>query len=153
MIDDMVWNMKVLSDTVATGQPSPIRLSLDIESRESAGSASGDTLWRVGIYGSTRPNGKGKQIGLKRQILSRDQSGRDLTAGDTLSFKAIDTDFDLIAIGCESEFQYLCVEFAKGLRARPDFKFQTTNGGDVITRCKDQECRKGKKVYSLIKVI
>lgn len=143
IVDDMDWTMNVLSETVKSGQASPIRLGINVDSRATAGSVNGDTLWRVGMYGSTRPDGKGKQIGVKRQILSRDQSSRDLTAGDTLSFESVDTEFDLSALGCESEFQYLCVEFAKGLRARPDFKFQTADGGETITRCKDQECRKG----------
>ncbi|XP_022088425.1 uncharacterized protein LOC110978062 isoform X2 [Acanthaster planci] len=149
VIDDMDWNMRVLSDKVVSGQASPIRLSVDVEPRASAGSASGDSLWRVGVFGSTRPDGKGKQIGLRRQILNREQSSRDLTAGETLSFPEIDTEFDLSAIGCDSEFQYLCVEYAKGLRARPDFKFENARGGEVVTRCKDQECRKGVKVQGL----
>ncbi|XP_038058441.1 collagen alpha-2(V) chain-like isoform X2 [Patiria miniata] len=149
IIDDMDWNMEVLSDKVVSGRPSPIRLSVDVEPRPSAGSATGDSMWRVGIFGSTRPDGKGRQIGLRRQILNRPQSSRDLTAGQTLSFPEIDTEFDLSAIGCESEFQYLCVEYAKGLRAQPDFKFETARGGEVVTKCKDQECRKGVKVRGL----
>ncbi|XP_022088423.1 uncharacterized protein LOC110978061 isoform X2 [Acanthaster planci] len=149
IIEDMDWTMEEPTSKVTPGTPTPIRLNVGVESRPSAGSASGDGLWRVGIFGSTRPDGKGKQIGLTQQILTRDQSSRDLTAGQPLDFVGVDTEFDLSAIGCESEFQYLCVEFAKGRRAQPDFKFQTAGGDDVIVKCKDEECRKGVKVRGL----
>ena len=139
----MDWTLRDVTGKIVPGTPTPIRLDVDVESRPTAGSATGDNLWRVGIFGSTRPDGKGKQIGLQRQILTRDQSGLDLTAGRTLSFDGLDSQFDLSQIGCETEFQYLCVEFAKGLRAEPDFKFQTASGGNVTIKCKDAECRKG----------
>ncbi|XP_038058584.1 uncharacterized protein LOC119729863 [Patiria miniata] len=149
IIEDMDWTMDEPTGKIIPGTPTPIRLNVDVDSRPTAGSATGDNLWRVGVFGSKRPDGKGEQVGLRRQILTRDQSGKDLTAGNPLVFDGLDTDFDLSLIGCDSEVQYLCVEFAKGLRAEPDFKFQTASGSDVIVKCKDEECRKGVKVRGL----
>ena len=147
----MSWDMEVMSDKVVSDRPTRVRFNIDVEPRPNAGSASGDSLWRVGVFGATRPDGKGPRIGTKRQILSRDLSGRDLTAGQTLNFDAVDTEFDLTSVGCESEYQYLCIEYAKGLRAQPDFKFKTSDNKEIVTRCKSQECRKGKlKIYFFI---
>ena len=135
--------MDDLTSDIIPGTPTPVRLDIDINSRPNTGSASGDSLWRLGVYGATRPDGKGPQIGLQRQVLTRDQSSRYLNGGDTLSFDGVDLSFDLSEIGCNTEYQYLCVEFAKGLRAQPDFKFETASGSDVVVKCKDEECRKG----------
>ncbi|XP_022088426.1 collagen alpha-1(II) chain-like [Acanthaster planci] len=149
IIDDMDWEMQVLTDKVQAGRPTPVRFDVDVEPRPSAGSISGENLWRVGLFGSTRPDGRGPRIGPQRQILTRDLSSRDLTASQTLQLDDINAEFDLTSIGCETEYQYLCLEFAKGLRAEPDFKFQAANGGEVITKCKDQDCRKGVKIEDL----
>ncbi|XP_033625444.1 uncharacterized protein LOC117288629 isoform X2 [Asterias rubens] len=149
VIEDMNWRMEEPRGAVLPGVQTPIRLDVDVDSRPNTGSASGDALWRVGIFGATKPDGKGPRIGMERQILSRDLSSRDLFGGETLSFDGIDTNFDLSQIGCESEYQYLCVEFAKGLRAQPDFRFETGAGEETIVKCKDEDCRKGVKVSGL----
>ncbi len=149
IIDDMDWTMDVMTDKIVSGRPAPVRFDIDVEPRPSAGSASGESLWRVGVYGAKRPDGKGPRIGQKRQILPQDTSGRDLTAGQTLTFSDVDTDFDLTSVGCESEYQYLCIEYAKGLRAQPGFKFKAADGTDEVRKCKKQPCRKGVMVEGL----
>ncbi|XP_038058585.1 collagen alpha-2(I) chain-like [Patiria miniata] len=149
IIDDMDWEMEVLTDEVVSGRPTPVRFDVNVEPRPNTGSVSGENLWRIGAFGSTRPDGRGPRIGPQRQILSRDLSSKDLTSGQTLRFDDINSEFDLSSIGCETEYQYLCLEYAKGLRAEPDFKFQAADGGEVVTKCKEQDCRKGVKIEDL----
>ncbi len=146
VITDMDWDMEIQGE-VKSGQADSLAFNMDVDSLVNSGSVEGDTLWRVGLYGSTNPRGSGKKLNLQRQILSQDQSGRSLRAGETMEVPFIESKFDLTEVGCEEEYQYLCLEFTKGERARPDFMFEVQQGGDEIVRCKKQPCRKGRTIF------
>ena len=137
---------------VKSGRPDPLTINMEVDSFPGTGSVDGNALWRVGMYGSPNPQGSGpKKLDYTRQILTQDQAAESLRAGETMEIPFMETEFDLTKIGCEEEFQYLCLEFTKGQRAQPDFMFEIQDGGEEIVRCKKQPCRKGKyTVYFLV---
>lgn len=130
---------------VSADGPDDVRFNVDVSTLPESGGADGDGLWRIGVFGAQNPQGTGPRLDYKRQILTRGQSSTPAEGeGMPLELNALETEFDLSQIGCDSEYRWLCLEFAKGLRASPDFEFEINGGGDVIISCKEQPCRRRK---------
>ncbi|XP_072174385.1 uncharacterized protein [Diadema setosum] len=141
IFDDLDWDMT--NGPVRADEPDDVTFNVDLSTLPESGPASGDGLWRIGVFGAQNPQGEGPRLGYKRQILNRRQSSTPADGGGTpLELKNLETEFDLSQIGCDSEYKYLCLEFSKGLRANPDFEFEIEGGGDVIISCKEQPCRR-----------
>ena len=131
--------------TVTTNKPDDLRFTVDVSTLIESGTASGDGLWRIGVFGAQNPQGTGPRLDYKRQILTRSESSTTAEGGGLpLELRNLETEFDLTQLGCDSSYRYLCLEFAKGLRASPDFEFEINGGGDVIISCEEQPCRRCK---------
>ncbi|XP_030855714.1 alpha-2 collagen isoform X1 [Strongylocentrotus purpuratus] len=138
---DLDWDMS--HGPVSADGPDDVRFNVDVSTLPESGGADGDGLWRIGVFGAQNPQGTGPRLDYKRQILTRGQSSTPAEGeGMPLELNALETEFDLSQIGCDSEYRWLCLEFAKGLRASPDFEFEINGGGDVIISCKEQPCRR-----------
>ena len=146
----MDWSMEVAGD-VRSGRADALNFAMEVDSLPGSGSVDSTGAWRVGLYGATNQQGTGaKKLDYQRQILDMPSSGTNLRAGETMSIPFIEAQFDLTEVGCEEEFQYLCLELTKGARAEPDFMFEVQDGGDAITKCKKQDCLKGTGVVATV---
>ncbi|XP_072173532.1 uncharacterized protein [Diadema setosum] len=141
VFSDLDWEMD--HGPVSADRPDDVRFNVDVDTLPESGAADGDGLWRIGVFGAQNPQGTGPRLDYKRQILTRGQSSTPAEGeGAPLELQNLETEFDLSQLGCDSEYRYLCLEFAKGLRASPDFEFEINGGGDVIISCKEQPCRR-----------
>ncbi|XP_030828654.1 uncharacterized protein LOC575485 isoform X1 [Strongylocentrotus purpuratus] len=142
IFDDMDWDMTPIGP-VRADEPDDMLLNVDLSTLPESGPADGDGLWRIGVFGSPSPDGEGPRLGYVRQILDRAESSTPADGeGAPLELNNLEAEFDLSQIGCDSEYRFLCLEFSKGLRAAPDFKFEVQGGGDQIISCKEQPCRR-----------
>lgn len=133
---------------VTADSPDDVLFNVDLSTLPDSGSADGDGLWRIGVFGAQNVDGAGPRLGYLRQILDRNEASTPAAgAGEPLQLKNLATEFDLSQIGCDSEYTFLCLEFSKGMRANPDFEFEVQGGGDVIISCKEQPCRRRKFNY------
>lgn len=138
---------------VRADEPDDMLLNVDLSTLPESGPADGDGLWRIGVFGSPSPEGEGPRLGYVRQILDRAESSTPADGeGAPLELNNLEAEFDLSQIGCDSEYRFLCLEFSKGLRAAPDFKFEVQGGGDQIISCKEQPCRRRKSVVCHISI-
>ena len=142
----MDWDVTPMGP-VKADQPDDVMFNVDLDTLPESGPADGDGLWRIGVFGSQSPQGTGPRMGYMRQILNRGQSSTPAEGGGApLELKNLEAEFDLSQIGCDSDYKYLCLEFSKGMRASPDFRFEIQGGNDVIMNCKEQPCRRRKCV-------
>ncbi|XP_063953209.1 uncharacterized protein LOC129257173 isoform X2 [Lytechinus pictus] len=142
IFDDMDWDMSPIGP-VRADEPDDMLLNVDLSTLPESGSADGDGLWRIGVFGSPSPDGAGPRLGYVRQILDRAESSIPAEGeGTPLELNNLEAEFDLSQIGCDSEYRFLCLEFSKGMMASPDFKFEVQGGGDEIVSCKEQPCRR-----------
>lgn len=142
MITDLDWTLDPRK--VDSNQPNTAVMDIDVFSEEGASRVTGDRLWRVGVFGSKSPVGAGQRLGYKRQIFDRETAGTDMTPGYSMNFQEVTTSFDFSQLGCDSEWRYFCIEFAKGFQADPDFDVSYINGGTAIVDCKPYECQRRK---------
>lgn len=101
----------------------------------------GSGLWTMGLFGSTNGRGLGNRLGHQQQILNLYNQGRTVMPPRPITFRNIDTRFNIEQLGCNSEYQYLCLELSKGANPNPEFSFRTIDGDDSLMSCKQRECR------------
>nr|XP_054751416.1 collagen alpha-1(I) chain-like [Lytechinus pictus] len=142
IFDDLDWDM-IPVGPVRADEPDDIILNVDLSTLPDSGSADGDGLWRIGVFGAQNVDGNGPRLGYLRQVLDRSEASTPAAGGgEPLQLTNLATEFDLSQIGCDSDYRFLCLEFSKGMRANPDFEFEVQGGGDVIIKCKEQPCRR-----------
>ena len=112
-------------------------VTFDELSRELDGSG----LWKLNIFGSKNKNGKGERFDEKTQIATPDKASAPLIKGRSVRFPQMETTMDMGTIGC-TEVNFLCVEFMKGDRPRPDYVMVIEDGNSLIN-CKAAECNIG----------
>lgn len=130
-------------EKIVPGAPDDVTFDIDVSTLYTSAGADGNNLWRVGFF--TSPDAVGStKANYDPQILTRSQSSTDLEPGEALRLDNVNTQVDLTGLGCEEDMKYVCLEFAKGRRATPDFKFEVSGGGNVLIKCEEQECEKRK---------
>ncbi len=102
----------------------------------------GRGLWKINIFGSKNNKGKGQRFDEKTQIASPDEQGYPLRPRNGLSFVQMQTAMDLATVGC-TEVKYLCVEFMKGDRPKPNYEM-IIDGGDSLISCQLRDCNMSK---------
>lgn len=133
-------------DKIVPGVPDDVTFDIDLSTLYTSAGADGNNLWRVGFFTSPDEIGSVKS-NYDPQILTRSSSSTDLEPGEALKLDNVNTQVDLTGLGCEEDMKFVCLEFAKGQRANPDFKFEVSGGGDVLVKCIEQECEKRKWKY------
>ena len=145
MLSNLDWNIdngKLLND-----QGNDFDLDVRVDSLPGGAQVTGSRLWRVGTFGSKNGDGTGDRLGYRGQILDRQTASTSLTPGSFLEMDNIPTSFDFSRLGCGLEYQFFCVEFAKGYKAEPDFSLKVESGrGNSLIKCKEVECKKRKFV-------
>ncbi|XP_071496955.1 uncharacterized protein [Diadema antillarum] len=102
----------------------------------------GTGMWRVGLFSAASRDGSGVRQNYVRQVLNEYEAARDLTASSPLRFD-LNTHIDLREVGCGNA-RYLCLEFAKGDRPRPNFNLPIANNHFVdckLYRCTTDQTR------------
>ncbi len=137
-LDWSIDNGKLLND-----QGNDFDLDVRVDSLPGGAQVTGSRLWRVGTFGSKNGDGTGDRLDYRGQILDRRSASTSLTPGSYLQMNNLPTTFDFSKLGCELEYQFFCVEFAKGYKAAPNFnlKFQNSRGNSLV-KCKKVECKK-----------
>ncbi len=109
---------------------------------------SGNGLWKVSIYGSMHNNGTGQRFQPIEQVLDTDQQSQPLSGANDLFFLESPGELDIHSIGC-SEYQYVCVDFAKGDTPSTNFDLETTQPLSYkYTLCIQRPCEQGKSYYT-----
>lgn len=121
-----------------------IGINIQVDSASTSASASGNRLWRAALFRSSSPNGVGPRVNTKIQILNKFHSSRSLTGGRRMRIDGVQTEYDMDEFTCETDYQYLCLEFTKSRRPKPKFMMTIEGGGKSIIKCKLQECERGK---------
>ena len=148
-VNGIDWSYE--ASNVIPGQQTPFSLQASISMAADTRDLSGEGLWRLGLFGSQNPDGSGQRHDYIHQTLNQDQSNSMITSGENLDLTDISTQFDAGTIGC-TDFQYICVEFAKGENAEPDISFKVANhrsdsGGEEMISCKPAPCKASKNSY------
>ena len=63
-----------------------------------------------------------------------------ITGGTPFNFLNVEGEFDYTDLGCDNNFEYLCLELAKGSEAQPDFKFQVFTFQETLIICDQVTC-------------
>ena len=122
------------------GELASVDFDVTVSTTEDSRNVNGLGLWRVGVFASTQADGSGRREAENTQILDAYNQGQALTPPTPLNFDVNGIRFNMNPLGCES-YRYLCVEFTRGVRADPDFAFQTIDGGDNLVSCKEVQCQ------------
>ncbi|XP_072174093.1 uncharacterized protein [Diadema setosum] len=141
---DMDWEADI--GDAPFDQPSPLSIDANVNFEPDGADIEGQDLWQMGLFASQSPDGTGPRKDEQTQILDPFNQAMPLEGGGPIEFDDIQTNFPVNQVGCD-DYGYLCMEFKKGQRAAPDFKFETTSGEESIVSCKEQECR-GKSIFS-----
>ena len=143
--------------TVIAGQANPLFINAIAHFTSTSRSVSGTGLWRLGIYGSRRADGKGERFNYVNQTLKAVDSDMPLMPGEERDIKFAEAMayFDIAAIGCNG-FNYACMELTKGEDANPDFTFSVLDDpddDDILTLCEMATCRAGNTIlkFSLVR--
>ena len=62
---------------------------------EGSTEVAGSNLWRVGLYGSSNPDGRGRKLAYQTQVLSQPQMDQTLEAGANLPFPNTQMNLDM----------------------------------------------------------
>ncbi|XP_038058442.1 uncharacterized protein LOC119729773 [Patiria miniata] len=145
VLSNMDWTME--SGKVVNDQSNDFSLNIDVDSLPGGAQVAGSRLWRVGIFGSRNEDGTGDRLGYRAQILDRRTASASLTPGSYLRMTDVQAQYDFSRLGCELEYQYFCVEFAKGVKAHPDFNMRVQGRrGNTLVNCKMVECKQPIKI-------
>ena len=133
---------------VVPGEQTPFCIQASVSMADGTRELSGDGLWRLGLFGSRSPDGIGERHDFIHQTLNDDKASQMIESGKNLDLADINTQFDAGALGC-TDFKYVCVEFAKGDNAEPDFSFTVANkrseyAEEKIVSCKPAPCEASK---------
>ena len=104
----------------------------------------GEGLWRFGMFFSANKSGKGGRLRYNPQILPKVYADHALSPWLPLLFANVTTLVDVTGLGCD-RWRYICVEFAKGVNATPDFELPMPGGIQVAVSCHEFTCTTGKK--------
>ncbi len=118
------------------------RLLFDLQGLAAPGSggASGDNLWEMNVWASSREDCEGPRMNeQKRDTLSRYQMNKDVRPGEDVNFGAVDMNFDMSGLTCD-EARYMCVELMKGSRPKPNFELEAVPNEDVLKKSFRHEC-------------
>ncbi len=104
----------------------------------------GTGLWKLSMYESNTNGSFGEHGNRIAQVLPTSEQSKPLIQGRPLKFVNLRGQFDISAIGCDREYRYLCVDFTKGERPVPDFKFTSLQADETkitacVDRCPDKE--------------
>ncbi|XP_072166826.1 uncharacterized protein [Diadema setosum] len=135
---DMDWEPEV--GDAPFDQPSPLTIDAEINFEPDGADIEGENLWQMGLFASKNPDGSGPRKDEQTQVLDEFNQATPLEGPGPLQLDGIKTNFPINQLGCE-DYGYLCMEFKRGQRPQPEFKFETTSGEDSIISCKKQECR------------
>lgn len=141
-LDRVAWSI------ISTGDGqygSPVDLKLDVQIYPSDDPATevieGSRLWELSIYGSPTEGGSGDDRFDETFVLTECQRDKTLRPTGPLEFK-VKTKFTITGVGCP-DYPYLCVRFAKGDDAEPDFLMS-----DALIGCAEVTCtRKFSKYF------
>lgn len=97
-------------------------------------------MWQLGVFAAKNPEGTGPRKDELTQILDPLDESTPLDEGGPLNLDDVEFPFPINEVGC-GEYNFLCVEFKKGVAPSPEFKFETQGEGDTIISCKEQPCR------------
>lgn len=142
LITGLEWSYE--AEKISGNKPDAATMNIDIFSQAGSSTVRGQRLWRIGVFGAKNEAGIGERLGYKRQVLTKDIASTRMTPGYSMNFDQVSTKFDFTQLGCDSEYQYFCIEFAKGFQAEPDFAVSYDQGGDAIIDCKPYECQRRK---------
>ncbi|XP_033114395.1 uncharacterized protein LOC117114839 isoform X2 [Anneissia japonica] len=98
----------------------------------------GETLWSVTAFGSSRSDG----FGDRSAVVAVDTTGVGavgVTPGSNTDLSLLSVDFDLSSISCSS-FMYMCVEVSRNDAADPLFSLEGSPTGDALVGCSPIEC-------------
>ena len=119
------------------------RMMMDVTgiTTPNSGSATGDGLWDMSVWGSTREDCEGPRMGEQKGIntLSRYQQNKDVKAGEDLRLNTVDMNFDMTGLTCD-DVRYICVELMKGQRPSPDFEMKAVPDNSVLKQSMRHEC-------------
>lgn len=137
-IGSILWSIEAIN-YVSRG-PSQLLLDAIVITNVTHIPVSGTDLWRLGIYGSPNEDGSGPRLGHQSQLLNSSQAAMPLNASPSIDLHfAVPLEFDVGQLGC-TDYEYLCLEFAKGDNASPDFNFRSGSGKAVFTGCRLIPC-------------
>ena len=94
----------------------------------------GENLWRVGMYGSSSPQGRGRKLGYQTQVLSQPQMDQTLETDSDLPFGDTQVNFDMTGLLCK-DVKYLCTELRKNRDATPDYTFEAIPNERALVSC------------------
>ena len=137
------------ANSVIAGQRNPLGITATATFTGNSRQVSGSNLWRLAMYGSKDPNGLGEQFQYHEQVLTAAEVGKPLN-GETIDFSLGEANFDIAAIGC-TEFDHVCMDFAKNDAASPNFGFdvlgEEASDLQVKTVCERSPCRASKYIF------
>ncbi|XP_072021184.1 uncharacterized protein [Amphiura filiformis] len=131
------WNVWVTD--LNYGRPSNVTLRIHIVPHDSTDVIEGIGLWRIGLFFSAEVDGQGKRHKYHRQVLPTEYADWPLGPRSILEFRDFNTPIDVTGLGCET-WPYVCLEFAKGDNAMPDFDLPLPGGLDAAVACRTFPC-------------
>ncbi|XP_041459601.1 uncharacterized protein LOC121411135 [Lytechinus variegatus] len=138
----MQWMLTPILDLGSRRAAQSVRIQLIVMPEAGTDYIHGSGLWRVGLFSSGQRDGRGVRHQYVRQILNEYETSRELTVSLPLRFD-LNTDFNMEGIGC-GDTRYICIEFTKGDRPRPNFNLPMTNNHFInchLYRCKNSDPR------------
>ena len=131
------WNLEI--EDLVFDAPSNVTLQVTVLPADTTDAIAGDGIWRLGIFFSTRSDGRGDRLRYNKQILSEDYASLPLASRLPLVFLDVHTLIDVTGLGCDN-WRYVCVEFAKGENPVPDFELPLPGGADFAVSCRSFPC-------------
>ena len=136
VIEEKMDNMLQMDITGVTGEGSTI--------------VSGSNLWRVGMFGSSKPDGRGRRRGYQTQVLGQPQMDQTLETDSDLAFTNTQVNFDMTGLQCK-DVKYLCTELQKNPDAMPDYTFEAVPNERILTSCTELGDRcKGEHLFTFL---
>ena len=136
--EELVWSYA--AGDYALGETASLAIETEISVTEDSRDVDGLRLWNLALFASTADDGTGRRVAVQSQILDAYNQAQALTPPAPLQFNLASVRYDMNPLGCTA-YGYLCLEYSKQSGSDPDFKFETTTGGDSLISCKEVQCR------------
>lgn len=130
------------------GSSNSLTFDFVFTSSSSGGSVTGDNLWNLLWYLSTRPDDTGSSD-IFPINLNPTQSGVDIDAGTTRSLRSILAQINTQGYTC-NDFDYICARLEKNPSASVDFTLTVTDEG-AVSHCVEVTCRGKDLIVILMK--
>lgn len=123
---------------ILEGTDQNVGLRVVLDSNSNGGSVNGDGLWQITAYLNKR--GDGTRLEVTTLILTGDQAGTDIIAGNPAQIQGITFPLGLAGgpTTC-SDFDSVCVEISQGASPSPSFSLDSETG--QLIGCQEVNCR------------